>query len=132
MTFVSFEVDVACIDETYGVTIFVRDPDLPEPDEDDIVPCYFLVFKGEAGKDADDVARAFGACHEEAMETVGLKGSVTQEQFDENLEASIELAGELMVRHNLEGIDVEAVDAGVLQALFGIGGDPEQDPSKLN
>lgn len=130
-TEVRFEVEASRVDDHYGVTLFVHDSE-EEPDEGDEVPVFFLVFRGPGDGDPTDAARHFGACHQEAMDTVGLQGQVTEEEFANKLEDSIELAGELMVRHGFQAMDADAVDQDLMTALFWDGDGPETDPSLLN
>lgn len=128
---VRFEVEAARVEDHYGVTLFVHDAD-DEPDDGDEVPVFFLVFRGPKEGDPTEAAQHFGRCHQEAMDSVGLEGQVSEEEFADRLENSIELAGELMSRHGFEALDPEAVDNDMMAALFSDAGSPETDPRLLN
>jgi serine/threonine protein phosphatase PrpC len=123
---VKFEIDVSRIDHKYGLTICLYENE-KDPDES---PCFFMVFDGPAGQDPVEVARSFGQCHQDAMDTVGLKGELTEEQFTTKLDDSIILAGELMGRHGFISLELDKVDEGMLAALFAE--EPTSDPSLLN
>ena len=124
MAEVLFEVDVTNVDGTYGLTVVVTHGDTGE------VPYYFMAFEGPKGVDLTSVAQSFGQCHGRAMDTVGLQGLVTPEQFESLLEDSLELAGDLMAGHGFKAVDVEGLDKDLLAALFNEGDEP--DPSRLN
>lgn len=129
---VRFEVDVTRAGEHLGITLFLfEEGDSPEDSSEQ--DCYFLVFEGEG--DPDEVARQFGVCHEEAMASVNLRGQVTEELFAALLEDSIELAGELMVRHGHKPMDPDDVSEDLMTALFFDDEAPvseETNPSLLN
>lgn len=130
-TEIRFEVDASRIDSHYGLTVFIHDSD-SDPEDGEETPCYFLVFKGPDAGDPDAAARAFGTCHQAAMDSVGLEGRVSEEAFESLLEDSIELAGELMQQHGFEPVEVDTVDPGLMAALFYEEDEPETDPKKLN
>lgn len=128
---VRFEVEAARVEEHYGVTLFVHDAPGDPPDGTE-VPCYFLVFQGPQDGDPSEVARNFSICHQEAMDSCGVRGQMTEDQFAKMLEDSVELAGELMVRHGLKAVDVDTVDEDMMCALFDDGLYEETDPKLLN
>lgn len=129
---INFEVDVAQIDKHYGVTLLVSNPLLIEEDENGEVPYYFLVFQGpEQDADHESVSKNFMSCFHGAMSSVGFNDRVDEDRFEAMLEDSVELAGELMVRHGFKVLDVKDVDEDLLQALFE-GTMPEEDKSLLN
>jgi len=129
---IDFEVDVAQIDKTYGVTLLVSNPLLIEEDENGEVPYYFLVFQGpEQDADHESVSKNFMSCFQGAMTSVGFNERVEEDRFEAMLEDSVELAGELMVRHGFKVLDVKDIDEDLLQALFE-GTLPEEDLSLLN
>jgi len=79
------------------------------------------------------VTKAFGVCHQDAMESVGLAGIVTPETFESMLEESIELAGELMAKHDLKVLNVQDLDEHLVASLFEeAAGMIETDPKMLN
>ncbi len=125
MAEIRFNVDVNLIGQTYGLTVIISDASVS--DEADSL-CYFLVFKGPENGDIEDTAKLYGSCHREAMDSLGLEGEVSEEQFSELLDNSIELAGQLMGPHGYEVMEIEDVDKDVLDALFR----QEEDPSVLN
>ena len=127
-TEISFDVEVSRIGTTYGLVLSLHE----EETNDDEDPCYFLVFEGPVGHDPVDAAKLFVTAHQDAMKSVGLGGEMTEEDFAEKLEASIEVAGDLMVRHGFTAQDVEQMDEGILAALFAEEPEEEQDIRKLN
>ena len=129
---INFEVDVAQIDKTYGVTILVSNSILVKEDENGEVPYYFLIFQGpEQDADHESVSKNFMRCFHGAMDSVGFNKRLDEDKFQAMLEDSVELAGELMVRHGFKVLDVKDVDEDLLQALFE-SGTFEEDPSSLN
>ena len=129
-TEVRFEVEAARVDDHYGVTIFVLDAD-DEPKDGDDVQCYFLVFKGPEAGDPMETAKNYAVCHQEAMNSVKLEGIVTEEEFVERLDDSVELAGKMMSQHGYSVVDVDSVDPDIMNALFTDEG-PDEDPYRLN
>jgi hypothetical protein len=127
---VQFEVEASRIESHFGVTLFIRDAD-EEPEDGEEVNCYFLVFQGP-DCEPDEAARKFGACHQEAMDVVGLEGIVTEEAFSEKLDSSVELAGDLMMKYGFKVLDTDNVDKTLMATLFFEAEDPETDPKLLN
>jgi hypothetical protein len=113
MAEVKFAVDVTEHQGTYGVTLWVDNSEQP-----DYTPAYRAVLKGKAGTDLIQMAQLWGACHRDAMDSVGLDGVVTYEEYEEKLFASVVLAGELMVRHEYEALAHDQVPEEVLGWLF--------------
>ncbi len=118
MSQVLFEVDVSNIDQMYGITIIVSDSHNQSFKEEE-VPYYLLVFEGQKSEiPPDDVAKQFMAAHSEAMTSVGLQGTLERDEFEALLEDSVELAGELMIRHGLNVLEFKDVDKDLVEALF--------------
>lgn len=118
-TSVSFEFNVARHENLYGFTLRVRDKEEGEEEqEDDECTSYQIIFKGPREGDLADIVDQFMACHLEARESVGLEDEVTSEEFEEKMGASIEIAGDLMMRHGFEIRESESVDQEILDMLF--------------
>lgn len=97
----------------YGLTLFA------DPGEDvDEVPCFRSCFRGEAGRDPDELVELFSQQHQEAMDEVGLSGVVPMSQYEELLTRSVTLAGRKMAAFGLEPVAFDQVPDEVLYALF--------------
>ena len=129
-----FEVESSRIERTYGIMVTFAKCCLDESVQEDDIPYYLLVFEGPENHIAlEDVTKAFGVCHQDAMESVGLAGIVTPETFESMLEESIELAGELMAKHDLKVLNVQDLDEHLVASLFEeAAGMIETDPKMLN
>ncbi len=133
---IKFEVEASRIEKYegvthYGVTLFVCSID-DEPEDHEEVPCYFMVFKGPDDGDLTEVARSYASCHQSAMDSVGLEGQISEEEFIERLENSIEVAGALMDKYGFTALDMDNVDPIVTASLFGEEEPEVTDPRLLN
>lgn len=129
-TTVKFEFNVARHEDLYGFTLRVRDHEEGQEEQDDEeCTSYHLVFKGPKEGDLSDVCDKFMACHKEARDSIGLVDKVSHDEFEEKMDTSIELAGDLMSRHGFKVEETENVDEDVLDALFSDDGDdcPDMD-----
>jgi hypothetical protein len=120
---VSFLVDVSAKDDLYGLILIVMENSDDEDEEErQARQDYYLVFRGKPEIGEEEVAKLFITCHREAMDTVNLPededGSVPIEVYEQIFEDSLELAGDLMIRHNLESIDVETLSHEKIREVF--------------
>ncbi len=130
---IHFEIDSSRIDRTYGVLVTLSKKSLPEDVKEEDIPYYLMVFNGpEKHVELEEVTKLFGLCHQDAMDSVGLFGTVTPETFDSLLEESIELAGEMMSQHGLDVLDVDSLDEELIEDLFQTSTMEEVDPKLLN
>ncbi len=119
---VSFLVDVSAKDDLYGLILIVMENSDNEDEERQARQDYYLVFRGKPEIGEEEVARFFMKCHQEAMDTVQLPededDSVPEEVYEQIFEDSLELAGDLMIRHRLEAIDVETLSHEKIREIF--------------
>jgi hypothetical protein len=113
MAELKFCVQVSDHADTYGVTLYVDDDS-----ESDVIPCYRSVFRGTAGQDTEKVSEMFAGCHKDAMDCVKLEGELSQEEYDEKMADSIELAGTLMTKYGFEALAFDDVGQNTLIVLF--------------
>lgn len=118
-TTVKFEFNVARHEDLYGFTLRVRDHEEgQEEQEDEECTSYHLVFKGPKEGDLSEICDKFMACHQEVRESIGLVQRVSPDEFEEKMDTSIELAGDLMSRHGFKVEETENVAEDILEALF--------------
>lgn len=109
---VLFEVGVVSARGVYGLTLFVDDGSEP-----DVVACFRVMFRGAPGGE-DSVAKAFSDCHREAMDSLGMTGEMTAEDFGERLVSSMDVASVLMSRYGYDAVRAEDVDEGTMRELW--------------
>lgn len=109
-----FEIDVSTVDDIYGLTLFVDDGS-----DSEVVPCFRLMFKGGDGIDDESVAKAFSSCHQETMESCGISGELTTEEFGNLLIESIAAAGALMIKYGFTVVPASEVSDEISYALWG-------------
>jgi len=132
-TEIQFEIDSSRIDRTYGVLVTFSKSSFPDEIDEEDIPYYLMVFSGpEQHLELEEVTKLFGLCHQDAMNSVGLLGTITPETFNTLLEESIELAGEMMSQHGLDVLDVETLEESLIEDLFQTSMGEEIDPKLLN
>lgn len=128
MAQVQFRIDVSRILDTYGLSVKVT------RDDSGVIPVYLLVFSGPKERDPQDVAKQFSECHSHAMDKVGLTGTdvpVREDEFDDLVSTSIELASGFMQDYGFKLVPNNDVDEHILAALFE-DDEPKEDPYRLN
>ena len=113
MAEVKFCVHVETHEDFYGVTLYA-DPG----EEVSEVPCFRSCFRGEKGRDVDEVVELFAQCHQEAMDDVGLAGAVPESEYEAMLLQSVTLAGEMMSKFGLQAVAFDQVPDEALYCLF--------------
>jgi hypothetical protein len=110
---VKFCVHVEEHEGVYGITLFADDGIAK-----DTVPCLRSCFRGEAGRDPDEITVLFAEAHQEAMDEVGLQGVVPESEWEGLLMRSVELAGAKLKTFGLEAVAFSDLPDETLYHLF--------------